>query len=36
LREFRSTGVNVNIAAAQQVNVGEQQLVVGPTTSPAA
>jgi hypothetical protein len=30
LREFRATAVSVNIAAAGQVNLAEQQLVVGP------
>jgi hypothetical protein len=36
LREFRGAGVNVSIAQAGQVNVADQQLVVGPTEPPSA
>ncbi len=36
LRDFHGTGVNVTIAAVGQMNVGEQQLVVGPSVTPSA
>jgi len=36
LREFRASAVSVNIGQAAQVNVGEQQLVVGPALPPSA
>ncbi len=36
LRDFHGAAVSVNIGRATQVNVGEQQLVVGPTVPPSA
>jgi hypothetical protein len=35
LREFHSAGVNLTISQAAQVNVAEQQLVVGPSGPPS-